>query len=110
MKQGDIYDIYLDPTIGSEQKGRRPAIILSGTGINAFLKTVIVVPLTTKIKQYHDNLILEPTVINGLNKVSEALPIHIRAIDKKRLKRKLGKISSSEIEILKGSLSKILKY
>jgi len=110
MNQGDIYEIFLDPTLGSQQSGRRPAIILSGTGINKITKTVIVVPLTTQLKHYQDNLILKPTLKNGLKKTSEALPIHIRAIDKTRLKNKVGNIERSEIEVLKKSLDKILKY
>jgi mRNA interferase MazF len=110
MNQGDIYEIFFDPTLGSEQRGRRPAIILSGSGINKILNTVIVVPLTSKLKNYNDNLILEPNVKNGLKKVSEALPIHIRAIDKTRLKNKVGSIEPFEINILKKSLDKILKY
>ncbi len=110
MNQGDIYEIYLDPTLGSEQRGRRPAIILSGSGINKIMNTVIVVPLTTKLKNYNDNLILEPNKTNGLKKISEALPIHIRAIDKTRLQNRVGNIAESEIQILKRSLDKILKY
>lgn len=110
MNQGDIYEIFLDPTLGSEQKGRRPAIILSGSGINKITNTVIVVPLTTKLKHYQDNLILKPTTTNGLRNISEALPIHIRAIDKTRLKNKIGNIEPFEIDILKKSLDKILKY
>lgn len=110
MNQGDIYEIFLDPTLGSEQKGRRPAIILSGSGINKITNTVIVVPLTTQLKHYQDNLILKPTEKNGLKKISETLPIHIRAIDKTRLKNKIGIIEPYEIDILKNSLYKILKY
>lgn len=110
MNQGDIYEVFLDPTLGSEQRGRRPAIILSGSGINKIMNTVIVVPLTTKLKHYNDNLILEPNKSNGLKVTSEALTIHIRAIDKARLKNRIGNIEESEIEILKISLDKILKY
>lgn len=110
MNQGDIYEIFLDPTLGSEQRGRRPAIILSGSGINKIMNTVIVVPLTTQLKHYNDNLILVPNATNGLKNTSEALPIHIRAIDKNRLQNKMGNIEESEIKILKKSLDKILKY
>lgn len=110
MNQGDIYEIFLDPTLGSEQNGRRPAVILSGSGINKITKTVIVVPLTTQLKRYQDNLILKPNPKNGLKKISEALTIHIRAIDKTRLKNKIGTIEPFEIDILKKSLIKILKY
>ncbi len=110
MNQGDIYEIFLDPPLGSEQRGRRPAIILSGTGINKILNTVIIVPLTSKLKYYNDNLILEPNKTNGLKEISEALPIYIRAIDKSRLQNKVGNIEGFEINILKSSLDKILKY
>lgn len=110
MNQGDIYEVFLDPTLGSEQRGRRPAIILSGTGINKIMNTVIIVPLTSQLKNYNDNLVLNPNAKNGLTKISEALPIHIRAIDKSRLKNKVGNIEAEEINVLKRSLDKILKY
>ncbi|HNU59861.1 MAG TPA: type II toxin-antitoxin system PemK/MazF family toxin, partial [Aquaticitalea sp.] len=35
MKQGEIWDVYFDPIKGSEQGGRRPAVIISGNLANA---------------------------------------------------------------------------
>ncbi|GGD86740.1 type II toxin-antitoxin system PemK/MazF family toxin [Planktosalinus lacus] len=110
MKHGDIYEVYLDPVMGSEQGGRRPAVILSGNLANANLKTVIICPLTSKVKNYYGNLILEPNKINGLAKKSEVMTIHTRSISKERLKAKLGNLNNAEMSVIIQSLEKIIKY
>lgn len=110
MRQGAIYEAFLDPVIGSEQQGRRPVVILSGSQLNARLQTVIIVPLTSQLKNFEGNLILEPDSQNGLKKTSEALTIHIRSIDKARCKKHIGNITQQEIDKMKSSLDKILKY
>lgn len=110
MKKGEIWDVYLDPIRGSEQGGRRPAVILSGDLVNANLKTIIICPLTTKLKNYQGNLILEPNQKNGLSKKSEVMTIHIRSISKERFKAKIGKISKEEMYVVLESLRKIIEY
>ncbi len=110
IKQGEIYEVYLDPVKGSEQAGRRPAVIISGNLANDNLNTVIVCPLTSKLKHYYGNLILEPGYPYGITKRSEVMTIHIRSIAKQRLQKKLGTISTREITQLKDTLSKILTY
>ena len=50
MKQKEIWNISLDPVKGREQKGFRPAVIISGDAMNDNLDEVIICPLTTKIK------------------------------------------------------------
>ena len=52
MKQGDIYYVDLAPTVGSEQAGKRPAVIVSGNTMNDHLGIVLVCPLSTHIKAY----------------------------------------------------------
>ena len=110
MKQGEIWEVFLDPVLGSEQGGRRPVVIISGNLVNDLLNTLVVCPLTTKIKNYRGNLIVEPNQQNGLDKTSEVMTIHIRSISKLRLKNKLGLISESEFELIVESLQKIIKY
>jgi len=110
MKQGEIWEVYLDPIKGSEQGGRRPAVIISGNLANANLNTVIVCPLTSKLKNYHGNLIVEPNKTNGLKKKSEVMTIHIRSISKERFKARLGNLNESEFSIITESLQKIIKY
>jgi mRNA interferase MazF len=110
MKQGEIWFTNLNPTQGSEQAGIRPVLIISGNLLNQYAEVVICVPLTTKIKNYHGNLILQPNNTNGLNKKSEALTLHVRSISKTRLKERLGKISTDEMRQVLTCMSEILTY
>lgn len=110
MKQGEIWDLYLDPVEGREQGGRRPAVIISGNLLNTYLEVVIVCPLTTSIKNYKGNLILEPDEVNGLDKKSEVLTFHVRSVSKDRLQKRLGEISKSDVEFIKSTLNDILRY
>lgn len=110
MKQGEIWNLYLDPVSGKEQGGRRPAVIISGNLLNQYLEVVIVCPLTTRIKNYKGNLILEPTRENGLDQKSEVLTFHIRSVSKIRLDKKIGSIPQKEVEFIKSTLGDILRY
>ena len=110
MKKGEIWDAFFDPTLGSEQSGRRPAVIISGNLVNDNVRTVIVCPLTSKLKEYKGNLILDPNERNGLDKRSEVMTIHVRSLSKERLKRKIGEINDSEMAVIIESLDKIIRY
>ena len=110
MKQAEIWYADLNPVKGSEQEGYRPVVIISGNLLNKYLKIVIVCPLTTKIKNYKGNLVLNPTDKNGLKKPSEILIFHIRSISKDRLVKKIGSITGEELEVLKKGLNEIMKY
>ncbi|MDX1603166.1 MAG: type II toxin-antitoxin system PemK/MazF family toxin [Salinimicrobium sediminis] len=110
MKQGEIWDVYLDPVSGSEQGGRRPCVIISGNLLNQHLQVVIICPLTTKIKGYKGNLILNPDSENGLEKESEVLTFHVRSVSKKRVDRRIGEIKNEQVELIKATLNDILRY
>ena len=110
MKKGEIWEVYFDPTIGSEQSGRRPAVIISGNLANKHLNTVIVCPLTSSLKNYHGNLIVNPNDMNGLQKKSEVMSVHARSISKLRFKKQLGRFSQAEMSIIIENLEKIIKY
>ena len=110
MKQGEIWELYFDPVKESEQAGRRPAVIISGNVLNKYLPIVIVCPLTTRIKNYKGNLILDPNERNKLKAQSEVLTFHITSVSKSRLKKRIGFISQSELEKIKSCLDDILRY
>ena len=110
MKQGEIWLADLNPTKGSEQKGVRPVIIISGNLLNDNANVVMICPLTSSIKRYHGNLILEPNAVNGLSSISEGLTLHIRSIAKSRLKNRMGKITTSELIKIKTCLNDLLHY
>jgi len=110
MLQGEIWYANLSPTKGSEQAGYRPVLIVSGNLMNKYLPIVICCPLTSKIKNYKGNIIVQPTKENKLTQVSEVLTFHIRSISKERLVKKIGNISKNEIAQLKIYLNELLEY
>ncbi len=110
MKQAEIWNVDLKPVKGSEQAGCRPVIILSGNLANQYLQTVIVCPLTTKIKNYKGNPILIPDFKNGLKDKSEVLVFHVRSISKDRLVNKIGEVPPETIQLMKKTLGDILRY
>ena len=110
MKQREIWLANLNPSRGSEQNGFRPVVIISGNVLNQYLEIVIICPLTTKIKDYKGNVLLEPNAQNGLTESSEILTFHIRSISKNRLVKKIGSITTEHLIEIKQGLNDILKY
>jgi mRNA interferase MazF len=91
MDRFDVYTVKLDPTIGSEIKKTRPAVILSPNEMNRYLKTVIVAPLTTANKNYKSRINIE---FQG--KDNQIVLDQIRTVDKQRLIKKIGEIKFNE--------------
>lgn len=110
MKQGELWFSDLNPVRGSEQEGFRPVVIVSGNLMNTYLNTVICCPLTSKVKRYKGNVVLQPDSKNKLKKESEILTAHIRSISKERLHKKIGHISNDELQQIVISLNEMLKY
>lgn len=52
IQQYEIYWISLDSTIGSEMAKVRPCVVVSPNEMNQFLRTIIIVPITSTIKNY----------------------------------------------------------
>jgi mRNA interferase MazF len=110
MKQGELWYANLSPVVGSEQAGMRPLLIISGNLLNTYLNVVICCPLTTKIKNYKGNLVLNPDNINNLSETSEVLTFHVRSVSKNRLIKKIGNVSKEELRLVKKCLDEILTY
>ena len=76
-KQGDIIYIDLDPTVGHEQKGKRPAMVISTSIFNKFSNMAFVCPITSTIKDFPTHYVLEDSKkIKG-----SVLCEHLRSID-----------------------------
>ena len=110
MKKGEIWMAELNPVEGSEQSGQRPVIIVSGNAMNDHFDLVITCPLSSKVKNFPGNIILQPDNINGIKEKSEILVFQIRTISKQRLKVKLGNIGKEDMSRLEENLLKILRY
>lgn len=104
MNRGDIFWVNLNPTIGSEIRKQRPCVILSANPINTARHTVVVVPLSTAAKEH------PPIVVSvyALNKNTVAVCDQIRAIDKTRLLKAAGKLSSQDMQKIEDGLKQIL--
>lgn len=96
MKKGEIWLVEIPPTNGHEQSGLRPVLVLSPIEANV----AIIIPFTSNMSalRFPHTLEIHPTASNGLNAISVALVFQIRAIDKKRLQRKVGALSSDLVE------------
>ncbi len=92
IKRYEIFFADLNPTIGSKIKKVRPVVIISQDEMNQFLETVVVCPLTSKLHpQWRTRL-----QISCSNKKAEIAVDQIRTISKKRLKKKIDKLSKSK--------------
>ncbi len=96
MKRGEIYYADLSPTIGSEQDGDRPVLILQNDTGNLFSPTVIVAPFTTQRKRTLPTHIQLSSVSN-LKSCSLLLLEQIRTIDKSRINDYVGTVNENEL-------------
>lgn len=87
VKRGEVYWVNLDPTVGTEIRKTRPALIISPDDMNAALPRVIIAPLTSKGQPLGCRPELE---FKG--KPTRILLDQIRAVDKQRLSDKMGEI------------------
>ncbi len=99
MKRGEIWLVNLDPTVGSEIKKTRPAIIIS-SDLVGILPLKVVVPLTDWKDRYSSAswmVRLEPDKQNGLKKNSAADALQIRSVSEKRLVKKVGSLTTIQV-------------
>ncbi|MBI2550040.1 type II toxin-antitoxin system PemK/MazF family toxin [Candidatus Woesearchaeota archaeon] len=106
MKKGEVWLVELPTTNGHEQTGTRPVIVLADTEANV----AIAVPLTSNLQalRFLSTIEIKPSKKNGLSAVSVALTFQLRAIDKKRIRRKIGEIEDHFLQALDAALTKLL--
>ena len=94
IKRGDVYLVNFDPTIGSEIRKTRPALILQNDIANRFSPITIVAAISSQFSEppYPTEVRVTPPE-GGLSANSVILLNQIRSIDKKRLIKRLGLLS-----------------
>lgn len=104
MRQFEVYWVDLDPTQGSEIAKKRPCVIVSPDDLNEYLRTVIVIPITSTIKNFPFRV---QCLIAG--KQGEIAADQIRTVDKSRIdtKKCLGQLLNNEREQLQDVLSEM---
>lgn len=110
MKQGEIWLLNLDPTVGAEIKKTRPAIIVSDDSLGK-LPLKIIVPITDWKDRYEIApwmIKLEPNSKNGLTKNSSADCFQVRSVSHERFVKEPGNISAIIMDEIKIGLAKVL--
>jgi len=87
----EIYLVNLDPTIGREMQKVRPCVVISPDEMNRHVQTVIVAPMTTKGQPYPTRV-----VCTFQGKRGQIVLDQIRAIDRIRLVKRLGKLTGAQ--------------
>jgi len=103
MEQYSICLVNLEPTIGHEIKKTRPCVIISPDEMNQNISTIIIVPMTTKSHTYPTRI---PLTFQG--KKGWIVLDQIRTVDKRRVIKKLGKISPNKIVEVKKIINEML--
>lgn len=85
----DVFLVALDPTIGHEMRKTRPCTVISPDEMNHHVGTVIVAPMTTKGRDYPTRVACAFQGVEG-----QVVLDRLRTVDKTRLVKKLGRLSS----------------
>jgi mRNA interferase MazF len=103
IKQYDIFLISLEPTIGHEIKKVRPCVVISPNEMNNNISTIIIAPMTTRSHSYPTRI---PIKFEG--KKGWVVLDQLRALDKKRFVKKLGKLNKEVILKIKKIIQEML--
>ncbi len=109
LDRGSVVLIELDPTVGHEQRGVRPCVVVSNPDVisDQRFPLICVVPLTGTPGQG----LLYPELApgeSGLAKRSFALIDHLRSVDKRRVRKVFGALAQREIDAIDEGLAAFL--
>jgi len=112
MKQGDIWLINLDPTVGAEINKTRPAVIVSDDQLGK-LPLKIIAPITDWKDHYGIAswmIAICPSEQNGLSKKSSVDCFQVRSVSTSRLIKKIGHITFSDLLQIQEGIIKVIGY
>ncbi len=92
-RRGDVFWVALDPTLGTEIRKTRPAVIVSNDSCNAFGARVVVLPITTNVSSLYPG----EAQVDVKGKAGRVLGDQIRSIDKARLRGRIGALTREDL-------------
>jgi len=105
LDRGTLILVDLEPTLGHEQQGTRPCVVVSDAAVNSSQRfpLIAVVPVTgtPATGALYPSLAPGPS---GLTKPSTALVDQLRSIDKQRIRKRYGRVSPQELEAIDAGL------
>ena len=100
MRRGEVWWVEFDPSIGSEIRKTRPAVIVSNDAANRHLARVVVVPVTSVTSRKYPG---EAMITVG-GRSGKAMADQIMTADKSRLKNKLDTLSNSDMQAVEDAI------
>ncbi|RLC15886.1 MAG: PemK family transcriptional regulator [Deltaproteobacteria bacterium] len=94
--RGEVWIVNWNPSRGSEQAGRRPALVIQNNIGNEKAATTIVAAISSSIRIYPMNVKLDPPE-GGLERISIVKTSQLLTVSKKRLEKKLGRVSAQKM-------------
>lgn len=109
LERGRVVLVALDPTVGHEQRGVRPCVVVSDQAVNDEQRypLVAVVPVTGTPGEGALYPALAPGA-SGLIKASHALVDQVRSVDKRRVRQAFGRVAPQELEAIDAGLALFL--
>jgi mRNA interferase MazF len=109
IARGDTVLCDLNPVVGTEQAGKRPAVVLQIDRANVASPHTIIAPFTTKIRRaLLPSHVVVPAGVGGLTQDSVALCEQIRVVDKRRIVKVIGHLDDSYMQLIGKALSTVL--
>ena len=112
MKQGEIWIVNLDPSIGAEIKKSRPCVIVNDDAVG-ILPLKIIAPITGYKDKFNNvpwMVTLNPINENGLDKKSVIDLFQVRSVAEERLIERVGMIEADQILSVKAALKVVFGY
>lgn len=104
---GDIYLVRFHPGYGAEFKRYRPAVVMAANHMDQ--RFVLIAPFTTQTKIYQPETEILIRVNPALEQDSLLLAWYLQTIDINRLEKKLGRLSSAQLRLVKRALKLVLE-
>lgn len=92
-KRGDVWWVNFDPSLGTETKKTRPAIVVSNDISNEFLERVQVVPLTSNVTRVYPS----ESLVTVRGKKNKAAADQVSTVSRTRLYKKIGHVAVGEL-------------
>lgn len=111
-KRGEIWRVNFDPTVGSETRKRRPAVVISSDA-TGHLPLKLVVPITEwddrfQVAIWHVRI--PASKLYGLRKESSADTFQTRSVALERFEERLGRLPEPLVEEIAAALAAIIEY
>jgi mRNA interferase MazF len=106
---GDVVDLDLGTPEGQEAGFRHPAVVVTAQRIlDAGPAVVHVVPLTSTLRGFHSEIVIEPDAANGLSSASAAQCQHLRAISPRRMLTVRGNVGPVALTQIRETIATLL--